>query len=194
MSQDWGAWLPVKLLLSRQGAARADEGLVYNSSPSLTSRLPSPPPSGTPTLLLPSTACSKQVAFPPRLKMKRSWLAADSGERNVEYELVSTVVHHGKTISSGHYTADVRQPDDRWAHRVRRGKARHRFSAQKSYFLHCKGGLHLHRWLNLASLFMLRTALPGCSWLRFDDGNVFQVKQQEVLTNRPYLLFYQRVA
>lgn len=87
---------------------------------------------------------TKQVAFPPRLKMKRSWLAADSGERNVEYELVSTVVHHGKTISSGHYTADVRQPDD--------------------------------------------------SWLRFDDGNVFQVKQQEVLTNRPYLLFYQRVA
>ncbi|PSC70741.1 Ubiquitin carboxyl-terminal hydrolase 24 [Micractinium conductrix] len=86
---------------------------------------------------------TKQVAFPPRLKMKRGWLAADSGERNVEYELVSTVVHHGKAISSGHYTADVRQPDD--------------------------------------------------SWLRFDDGNVFAVKQQDVLTNRPYLLFYQRV-
>lgn len=33
----------------------------------------------------------------------------------------------------------------------------------------------------------------SCSWLRFDDGNVFQVKQQDVLTNRPYLLFYQRV-
>lgn len=87
---------------------------------------------------------TKQVAFPPRLKMKRSWLAADSGERHVEYELVSTVVHHGKAISCGHYTADVRQPDD--------------------------------------------------SWLRFDDGNVFQVKQQDVLTNRPYLLFYQRVS
>lgn len=62
---------------------------------------------------LPLSTCSKQVAFPPRLKMKRAWLASDSGERNVEYELVSTVVHHGKTISSGHYTADVRQPDDR---------------------------------------------------------------------------------
>ncbi len=56
--------------------------------------------------------------------MKRSWLAADSGERNVEYELVSTVVHHGKAISSGHYTADVRQPDDRWAMRVGQGRNR----------------------------------------------------------------------
>lgn len=64
----------------------------------------------------PCHACSKQVAFPPRLKIKRSWLAPDSAERNVEYELVSTVVHHGKSISSGHYTADVRQPDDRWVH------------------------------------------------------------------------------
>lgn len=49
----------------------------------------------------------------PRLRMKRSWLATDSGERNVEYELVSTVVHHGKTISMGHYTSDVRQLDGR---------------------------------------------------------------------------------
>lgn len=53
---------------------------------------------------------SKPVAFPPRLKMNRTWLASDSGERGAEYDLVSTVTHHGKTIGSGHYTADVRQP------------------------------------------------------------------------------------
>lgn len=55
---------------------------------------------------------SKHVAFPPRLRVKRSWLASDCGERGPapEYELVSTVTHHGKAISSGHYTADVRQP------------------------------------------------------------------------------------
>lgn len=33
---------------------------------------------------------------------------------------------------------------------------------------------------------------PNGSWLRFDDGNVFQVSQQMVLSDRPYLLFYQR--
>lgn len=65
--------------------------------------------------------CSKPVAFPPRLKMKRTWLAADSGERGgsgAEYELVSTVTHHGKTIGSGHYTADVLQPGDKCVARV----------------------------------------------------------------------------
>lgn len=86
---------------------------------------------------------SKPVAFPPRLKMNRTWLASDSGERGAEYDLVSTVTHHGKTIGSGHYTADVRQP--------------------------CG------------------------AWLHFDDDRVDKVSQQQVLTSRPYLLFYQRV-
>ena len=45
--------------------------------------------------------------------MKRTWLAADSGERSAEYELSATVSHHGKSIGSGHYTADVRQPGNR---------------------------------------------------------------------------------
>jgi hypothetical protein len=67
-------------------------------------------PTGRP--VCPSLPRSKHVAFPPRLRMKRGWLAADCGERGAapEYELVSTVTHHGKAISSGHYTADVRQP------------------------------------------------------------------------------------
>lgn len=33
----------------------------------------------------------------------------------------------------------------------------------------------------------------GCRWMRFDDGQVFFVSQQQVLVQRPYLLFYQRV-
>ncbi|KAI7836053.1 hypothetical protein COHA_010084 [Chlorella ohadii] len=35
---------------------------------------------------------------------------------------------------------------------------------------------------------------PGGQWMRFDDGQVFFVSQQQVLVQRPYLLFYQRVA
>ena len=27
---------------------------------------------------------------------------------------MATVSHHGKVLSSGHYTADVRQPDSKW--------------------------------------------------------------------------------
>ena len=31
-----------------------------------------------------------------------------------QYKLFATVVHHGRDSSSGHYTADVRQPDGSW--------------------------------------------------------------------------------
>ena len=34
-------------------------------------------------------------------------------------------------------------------------------------------------------------AVP-CSWLHFDDDKVAKVSQQQVLSSRPYLLFYQR--
>jgi ubiquitin carboxyl-terminal hydrolase 10 len=34
---------------------------------------------------------------------------------------------------------------------------------------------------------------PDGRWLRFDDGNVFLVSTQAVLSDRPYLLFYQRL-
>ena len=33
---------------------------------------------------------------------------------------------------------------------------------------------------------------PAHSWLRFDDGQVSFVSQQAVLSDRPYLLVYQR--
>lgn len=129
--------------------------------------------------------------------MKRSWLAADSGERNVEYELVSTVVHHGKAISSGHYTADVRQPDDRWAMRVGQGRSR---CLGRAGVVACQAcSLLKSERFSLSGVVVIlacsrcKPAPCFCSWLRFDDGHVFQVKQQDVLTNRPYLLFYQRV-
>eukprot|EP00887_Chlorella_sp_A99_P007150 scaffold2.g7150.t1 len=57
---------------------------------------------------------SKAVAFEPRLRMQRAWLTPDSTDRGAEYGLVATVSHHGKSIGSGHYTADVLQPDGRW--------------------------------------------------------------------------------
>jgi ubiquitin carboxyl-terminal hydrolase 10 len=56
---------------------------------------------------------NKAVVFEPRLAMRPSWLAAGCRER-AEYDLVATVSHRGKNSGSGHYTADVQQPDGRW--------------------------------------------------------------------------------
>jgi len=44
-------------------------------------------------------------------------LADDCGQRRhagADYELIASVSHHGKTPASGHYTADVKQPDGEW--------------------------------------------------------------------------------
>lgn len=48
-----------------------------------------------------------------------SWIAELCPEPRhrggAEYELIATVLHHGKTPAAGHYTADVRQQGDgRW--------------------------------------------------------------------------------
>ena len=47
-----------------------------------------------------------------------SWIAELCPEPRhrggAEYELIATVLHHGKTPAAGHYTADVRQRDGRW--------------------------------------------------------------------------------
>lgn len=61
-----------------------------------------------------SAKVNKFVAFEPKLPIRTAWLAQGSKERGVVYELVATVTHHGKSIGSGHYTADVVQPDGRW--------------------------------------------------------------------------------
>ena len=55
---------------------------------------------------------------------------------------MAAVTHHGKSIGSGHYTADAVQPDG--------------------------------------------------TWLRFDDADVYCVKEAQVLADRPYMLIYQR--
>lgn len=55
-------------------------------------------------------------------RLKRSWLSdgcqwagrTPTKTKVPEYDLMATVSHHGKVLSSGHYTADVRQPDLKW--------------------------------------------------------------------------------
>ncbi|KAG7671203.1 hypothetical protein Ndes2526B_g02330 [Nannochloris sp. 'desiccata'] len=89
-----------------------------------------------------SAKIGKFVAFEPRLSMKSSWMATGTPDRGAVYNLVATVTHHGKTISRGHYTADVVQPDGKW--------------------------------------------------LRFDDSDVYWVNEQQVLSDTPYLLVYER--
>ncbi len=44
-------------------------------------------------------------------RLQPKWV---SSGRGAEYELIATVSHIGRTMSSGHYKADVRQPDGSW--------------------------------------------------------------------------------
>lgn len=60
-----------------------------------------------------STKVNKHVSFDPHLVMRPGWLAPGCARRG-EYQLVATVTHHGKSLGSGHYTADVLQPDGIW--------------------------------------------------------------------------------
>lgn len=54
----------------------------------------------------------------PACRLLPSWIAELCPEPRhrggAEYELIATVLHHGKTPSAGHYTADVRQRDGKW--------------------------------------------------------------------------------
>ena len=58
------------------------------------------------------------------VRLKRAWLsdgcqwAGRSAAKGKvpEYDLTATVSHHGRVLSSGHYPADVKQPDSRWLH------------------------------------------------------------------------------
>ena len=61
-----------------------------------------------------SAKVNKYVAFDTHLQMRSSWMASNATDRGAVYDLVATVTHHGKSISSGHYTADVIQPDGKW--------------------------------------------------------------------------------
>lgn len=61
-----------------------------------------------------SAKVNKFVGFDTHLQMRSAWLASGSTDRGAVFDLVATVTHHGKSISSGHYTADVVQPDGKW--------------------------------------------------------------------------------
>lgn len=63
-----------------------------------------------------STKVHKTLELEPVLKLRRGLLAEDcpDAKSGAEYKLVATVSHHGKSLSGGHYTSDVLQPDNRW--------------------------------------------------------------------------------
>ncbi|KAK9807533.1 hypothetical protein WJX72_001859 [[Myrmecia] bisecta] len=56
----------------------------------------------------------KALRFDTTLRMQRAWVSDKCPMQGAEYELIATVSHHGRTPASGHYTADVRQPNDKW--------------------------------------------------------------------------------
>lgn len=117
-----------------------------------------------------SAKLSKYVAFEPKLQIRTGWLAPGSKERGAVYELVSTVTHHGKSIGNGHYTADVLQCNNS-------------SSSSITSSMNHSGTIGGNQVNNPALQ----------KWLRFDDGNVYGVKQEAVLADKPYLLVYQRV-
>ncbi|KAH3675921.1 hypothetical protein WICMUC_002217 [Wickerhamomyces mucosus] len=58
-----------------------------------------------------STKVKQGVSYPLNLNLTQY----TSKNEPVLYQLISVVVHEGRSVSSGHYVAHCRQPDDTWA-------------------------------------------------------------------------------
>ncbi|XP_047341987.1 ubiquitin carboxyl-terminal hydrolase 24-like [Impatiens glandulifera] len=60
-----------------------------------------------------ATKLNKPVRFPIQMELGRKLLVSPSTQGR-RYELVSTISHHGRESSKGHYTTDARYPDGVW--------------------------------------------------------------------------------
>jgi ubiquitin carboxyl-terminal hydrolase 10 len=58
-----------------------------------------------------SSKVKQGVSYPSMLDLSQY----TTNDDNVLYELISVVVHEGRSVSSGHYIAHCRQPDGTWA-------------------------------------------------------------------------------
>ncbi|EDO15964.1 hypothetical protein Kpol_1044p24 [Vanderwaltozyma polyspora DSM 70294] len=63
-----------------------------------------------------SSKMKQAVAYPMFLDLTEYCEDPEKGEKlPVKYQLISVVVHEGRSLSSGHYIAHCRQPDGSWA-------------------------------------------------------------------------------
>ncbi len=97
-----------------------------------------------------SEKLNKIVRYGTTLRVKAGWMMAGAKDRRTEYQLVSTISHHGDSIARGHFTANVRHGSD-------------------------------------------DPAGVDSDWVNLNDECVRPVREDRVLYDTPYMLFYRRV-